>query len=103
VKRLSFPKRADDTFAMRLSIESDGLTAEIDMILVCVGGALMSIAHMGLMGVDSTVTEGVARTAVQSSSAPAEKSAALRAFRLVFARCKLPRLPSAAGECARSA
>jgi hypothetical protein len=63
---LSFPKLGDDTFAVRMSTDAEGLSVVIDVIVVRRSGVMMLLTNAGV-GVgtpDSATTETVARKAL---------------------------------------
>jgi hypothetical protein len=61
---LSFPDLADDTYALRLTVEA-ALPLSGDVIVVRQGRVLMLLAHVGIGSIESSVTEDVTRRAVE--------------------------------------
>lgn len=61
---LSFPKLADETFAMRMTAELYGDTVTSDVVMVRRGGVLVMISQTAAGPTDTVVTEDVARRAV---------------------------------------
>jgi hypothetical protein len=61
---LSFPKLGDDTFALRMSADAEGLTIGIDVIVVRRAGVMLVVLNAGVGSPDSAITETVARKAL---------------------------------------
>jgi hypothetical protein len=61
---LSFPKLADDTFALRVTATVSGITINIDMVLIRRGGVLITVVQTARGRIDTTTTEDVSRRAL---------------------------------------
>ena len=61
---LSFPKLGEETFALRIPADSQGLTLAGDMVVIRQDAVGILITNLALGTVDTQLTETVARTAL---------------------------------------
>jgi predicted small secreted protein len=62
---LSFPKLGDDTFALRMSGDAEGITVGFDVVVIRRSGVMILILNAGIGSPDSAITETVARKALE--------------------------------------
>jgi hypothetical protein len=62
---LSFPRPGDDTFALRISADSEGLSIGIDIIVIRRSGVMLLVMNAGVGSPDGATTETVARKALE--------------------------------------